>query len=264
AAAGELARVPGIGPATEQKILAGLAREPRPKRGLTLNRAWALVGAIAEALGGTVAGDARRYSDLSFELAVVCAAREAAPLFDMFERLTAIIVVAARSERRAVGVTVEGVPVTLVVAEPERLGTELLRATGPPAYVQSLEPLPDHADEESVYGALGRPRLPPELRDHPPADQPPRLVELADVRGERHCHTPRSDGRASVVEMGKAAGALGYDYLAICDHTPNVGVVAGLTADDLRRQGEEIAAANDRLAPFRILRGVECDIRADG
>jgi DNA polymerase (family X) len=64
--------------------------------------------------------------------------------------------------------------------------------------------------------------------------------------------------------MGRAAQELGYEYLAICDHTVSVTVVPGLTADDVRRQGEEIAAANEALAPFRILRGIECDIRADG
>ena len=56
----------------------------------------------------------------------------------------------------------------------------------------------------------------------------------------------------------------GYDYLAICDHTPAVGAVQGLTADDVRRQAEEIAAANEALAPFRVLRGIECDILPDG
>src|SRR5262249_37474099 len=66
------------------------------------------------------------------------------------------------------------------------------------------------------------------------------------------------------LEMGLAARDLGYEYLAICDHTPNVRVVPGLAADDLRRQGEEIARANEQLAPFRLLRGVECDIRSDG
>jgi DNA polymerase (family X) len=156
------------------------------------------------------------------------------------------------------------VPITLVAAEPPRFGTELLRATGSAAYVAALEPLPAGADEHAVYAALGRPWLPPELRDHPPAGDPPPLVELADVRGELHCHTTWSDGKASVLEMGEAAKALGYEYLAICDHTPNVRVVPGLAADDLRRQGEEIAQANDRLTPFRILRGVECDLRADG
>jgi DNA polymerase (family 10) len=64
--------------------------------------------------------------------------------------------------------------------------------------------------------------------------------------------------------MGEAARERGYEYLAICDHTPSVGAVPGITGDDLRRQGEEIAAANERLAPFRILRGIECDILRDG
>jgi DNA polymerase (family 10) len=64
--------------------------------------------------------------------------------------------------------------------------------------------------------------------------------------------------------MGRAARDRGYEYVAICDHTPAVGAVRGLTADDVRRQAEEIAAANEALAPFRVLRGIECDILPDG
>ena len=64
--------------------------------------------------------------------------------------------------------------------------------------------------------------------------------------------------------MARAARERGYEYIAICDHTPAVGAVRGLTADDVRRQGEEIAAANEALAPFRVLRGIECDILPDG
>jgi DNA polymerase (family 10) len=92
----------------------------------------------------------------------------------------------------------------------------------------------------------------------------PDVVEVADIRGDLHCHTTWSDGKASVLEMGIAARDRGYEYLAICDHTPNVTVVPGLDADALRRQAVEIAAANEELAPFRILRGAECDIRPDG
>jgi DNA polymerase (family 10) len=77
-------------------------------------------------------------------------------------------------------------------------------------------------------------------------------------------HTTWSDGRASVEEMGRAAIELGYEYIAICDHTPAVGAVKGLTPEELRRQAEEIAAANEVLAPFRVLRGIECDILPDG
>jgi DNA polymerase (family 10) len=79
-----------------------------------------------------------------------------------------------------------------------------------------------------------------------------------------HCHTTWSDGRASVREMAEAAIARGYEYLAICDHTRGVQVVPGLDADDLRRQAAEIEAVNEALRPFRVLRGIECDIRPDG
>ena len=82
--------------------------------------------------------------------------------------------------------TVEGVPLELVVAEPERFGTALVRATGAPAYVEALEPLPDAPDEEAVYRALGVPWCPPELREEPFRGEPPALVELADIRGDLH------------------------------------------------------------------------------
>ena len=115
-----------------------------------------------------------------------------------------------------------------------------------------------------MYAALGLPWCPPELREEPFRDRPPELVAQEDIRGDLHCHTTWSDGRASVEEMGRAARDRGYEYIAICDHTPAVGAVRGLSADDVRRQGEEIAAANERLAPFRVLRGIECDILPDG
>ena len=263
---GRLREVPGIGAETERKLLAALAREPRAAapRPLTLNRSRPLVEAIAEALGGLAAGDPRRWRDASERLAVVVAATQAEPLLARFEALPQIVAVVERGERRALGVTVEGVPVELIVAEPARLGTELVRATGAPEWVAALEPLPDAPDEESVFAALGLPFVPPELREAGFSGEPPSLVELRDIRGDLHCHSTWSDGKASIYEMGAAARELGYAYLAICDHTVSVGAVPGLDADGVRRQAEEIAAANERLAPFRLLRGTECDIRRDG
>ena len=123
---------------------------------------------------------------------------------------------------------------------------------------------PTRPTRTAVYAALGIPWCPPELREAPFCGEPPALVELADIRGDLHCHTTWSDGRASVEEMGRAARERGYEYLAICDHTPAVGAVHGLTPDEVRRQAEEIAAANEVLAPFRVLRGIECDILPDG
>jgi DNA polymerase (family 10) len=259
ARAGRLREVSGIGPKREAAILAALKREerPRPRRGLLLNRARALVEPIAEAVGGVAAGDPRRWRDTSERLAIVTSDNNA---LDRFQQLPEIVAVVDGT----IGVTVEGVPVELVVAPAERFGTELVRATGSEAYVAALEPLPAGASEEEVYAALGVPWCPPELREEPHRADPPALLELVDVRGDLHCHTTWSDGKASVLEMGEAGRERGYEYLAICDHTPSVGAVPGLTADEVRRQGEEIAEANERLAPFRVLRGIECDILRDG
>jgi DNA polymerase (family 10) len=266
ARAGRLTSVPGIGPQTEHRLLAALEREgkPQPQKGLTLNRARALLEEIATALGGEVAGDPRRWADASFAFAVVCSATDPGPMLESFEALPSIVSVLEREERRAVGVTVEGVPVELVAAEPARFGTALVVATGARTYIEGLGELPAAPDEESVYAALGVPWCPPELREAPFRGEPPLLLTRDDIRGDLHMHSTWSDGKATILEMATAARELGYEYVAICDHTPNVRVVPGLDADDLRRQGEEIAAVNEELAPFRVLRGTEVDIRADG
>jgi DNA polymerase (family X) len=169
--------------------------------------------------------------------------------------------VLAHEEDRLVVASAAGLPVE-VFAGP--LGTALVRATGSAEWVAALGTLPDAETEEELFAALGRPFVPPELREVGAPEVPDDLLRREDIRGDLHVHTTWSDGRSSVLEMGEAARALGHEYLAICDHTKAVRVVAGLDADDLRRQAEEIAAANEALAPFRILRGIECDILADG
>jgi DNA polymerase (family 10) len=266
AVAGRLRDVPGIGPKTEARIVAALAREPdaRSPRGMWLSRARDLVGHIAHALGGEPAGDVRRWCDSCRRLAVVCAASRPETVLARFAELPQIVAVIEQGERHAVGVTVDGVPVELTVSDPAGFGTALVRATGSSEYVAALEPLPARPDEDAVYAALGVPWCPPELREAPFRGEPPPLVEIEQIRGDLHCHTTWSDGRVSVLEMARAALGRGYEYLAICDHTPAVGAVQGLAPDDVRRQGEEIAAANAELAPFRVLRGIECDILSDG
>jgi DNA polymerase (family 10) len=258
---GRLREVPGIGPRTEGRIRTALeGTRPAPEKALLLDRALAISGRIASALGGTVAGDARRWRDACTRLAVVVATAEPGEVRARFEALPEIVTLLDEN----LGLTLEGIPVELVPAPSEAFGKALLRATGAAAYVAALEPLPDAPDEETLYRRLGVPYLEPELRELPVPDEPPPLVRLDEIRGDLHCHTVWSDGRSSVLEMATAARDRGYEYLAICDHTRSVRVVPGLGADELRRQAVEIAEANDRLAPFRVLRGTECDILPDG
>jgi DNA polymerase (family 10) len=261
AASGRLREVRGIGPKTEASIRAALERAASPAgRAVRLDRARVLVERVAAALGGVAAGDPRRWRDGCEWLAVAVPAEEHEPVAARFASLPEIVAMIAPD----VGVTVEGVAIELHTAAPEVFGTALVRATGSPGYLATLGPLPEAPDERAVFELLGRALPPPELRETGAPPAPPQLVETTDVRGDLHCHTTASDGRGTVREMAEAAIALGYEYLAICDHTKAVRVVAGLDGDGLRRQAVEIAEANERLAPFRILRGVECDILPDG
>ena len=148
-AAGRLRAVPGVGPKLEAQIVAALERPPE-RPALLLPRAQELVAGIAAALDGEPAGDPRRWRDACEVLRVVSAAPDALERFAALPQIVAMV-------EPAVGLTVEGVPVELVVAEPGGFGTAVLRATGADAYVAALEPLPEAADEPAVYAALGIP-----------------------------------------------------------------------------------------------------------
>jgi DNA polymerase (family 10) len=129
------------------------------------------------------------------------------------------------------------------------------------------------ATEEQVYAVVGLPWIPPELRENAgefeaAAGRLPRLVEQADLQADLHMHSSWSDGKTSIREMAEAARARGYSYMAITDHSAYLGVTNGLDGARLRQQAQEVAALNAEYAAsgtrFRILRGVEVDITADG
>lgn len=125
-------------------------------------------------------------------------------------------------------------------------------------------------DEAAVYKQLGMPFIPPELRDdHGEIEDalsdrlPDDLVCERDIRGIVHCHTTHSDGRNTVLEMARAAEALGMQYITITDHSPAAHYARGVTLDRLKAQWDEIDAAQEQTK-IRILRGTECDILEDG
>ncbi len=252
---GELAEVAELETTLSPAKIRRASERARGPRVVGLNAARTALEELAAALGGVAAGDARRGVELPERHAVAVAS------LDGLEESEAVVSVLSHDGDRAVVATAGGLPVEVVAGPP---GTALVRATGSAEWLESLGELPEAEDEEALFAALGLTLVPPELREVGAPPVPDNLLRLEDVRGDLHMHTTWSDGRASVLEMGEAAKALGHEYIAICDHTKAVRVVTGLDADDLRRQAEEIAAANDALAPFRVLRGAECDILPDG
>lgn len=126
------------------------------------------------------------------------------------------------------------------------------------------------ATEQEVYSALGMAWVPPVLRENRGEveaaleDRLPTLVELDDIRGDLQMHSTWSDGKASIEEMARACTKLGYEYLALTDHSQAMAMVQGLTPERARKQWEEIAEVRERVKGIEIFRSVEIDILKDG
>lgn len=124
--------------------------------------------------------------------------------------------------------------------------------------------------EEEVYSKLKLDFIPPELRENAgeidAAEQHhlPKLIEQADLRGDLQMHTTASDGKHSIEEMAQAARQIGYEYIAITDHSKAVTVANGMDEARTRENASKIRAANAAVDGIRILAGIEVDILKDG
>ncbi len=124
--------------------------------------------------------------------------------------------------------------------------------------------------EEAVYEKLGLAWIPPELRENCGEIEAalegrlPKLIELSDIRGDLHMHTLETDGRATLEEMAEAARALGYEYIAITDHSKALAMANGLDEKRAVEFAKKVRQLNKDGLGIRIFSGLECDIRKDG
>jgi DNA polymerase (family X) len=285
----QLRTLAGLGAKTEERILKALAekkQEPSDRRllGDGLGPLLAVVEVLQEhpaAVKVSEAGSARRRKETFRDLDIIATAKDPEALIDYFTKLKWVIEVAAKGPTKATVLSNEGLRFDLRVVPPESYGNLLQHFTGSKDHnvalreravkdglsvseysitvVESGEEL-NFADEEQVYDRLGYQFIPPELRENSGEleaarrGEVPELVELSDVKGDLHTHTSYSDGRDSLEQMALAARARGYAYYAVTDHPRG----------SLAEQDLEIDALNERLKPFRILKGIEVNIRIDG
>ena len=295
AASGRLRELQGLGARSEQKILAALeqgAGEEQPRRGL-LGVGLPVVRDVVEALRShpaavevSEAGSVRRRRETFRDLDVIATATDPAALTAAFVALPWVLEVVAHGDTKAAVLSQQGFRIDLRVVPPECYGDLLQHFTGSKDHnvalreaavrqglsvseygvtvVESGE-VRTFATEEELYAFLGYAFIPPELREAAGELEAARegrlpvLVEPGDLRGDLHSHSTWSaDGKGTVAEMAAAAHARGHEYLALTDHSHY------LREGRLEAQAEEVAAVNARLAPFRVLRGIEANIRADG
>jgi DNA polymerase (family 10) len=291
----QLRALPGMGGKTEENVLRALAKPAaaeEPRRTL-LGRALPTLEAAVSVLQEhpacehvSIAGSARRYKETIRDLDIIATASDAPALIDYFTTLRWVVDVAAKGPTKATVVSQDGFRFDLRVVPPECYGNLLQHFTGSKEHnvalreeavrrklsvseygIQNTETGETFTarTEEELYRFLGYDFIPPELRENcgeleaARKGELPKLVELGELRGDLHTHTHWSaDGKNTLEEMVRAAIARGYEYYAVTDHSHY------LRDGRLEAQAEEIAALQEQVAPFRILRGVEVNIKADG
>ena len=300
AEAHRLRELRGFGERFEAGVLAALAAgTPERRRPRTLlPRAVETGQVIVEGLRRgqadarvEVAGSTRRGADSVKDLDLVAGAPDPGGLLAALEAVDVIESVQRAGEAGARARTHTGLDVELRIVAPGAFGNLLQHLTGSGAHNVALRTaavrrglhiseygILDDAtgetasfdEETSVYEHLGLPWIPPELREGrgeieaAAAGELPALVELADIRGDLHCHTTASDGRNTIEQMARAALERGYEYLAITDHSATHGFGNDVSPDALRAHIAAVREVDATLEGIRVLAGSEVNILPDG
>jgi DNA polymerase (family 10) len=280
-----LRRIPGLNESVEAAIAAALPALRKTIPRIPLGRAVAIVDPILERIRAVPgiewalpSGSLRRGQDSVGDLEIIAAADDPAAAIEELTRLPEAGRVLHRSERRLY-LLLERVQLAVRFPLPAAAGSTLLHLTGSIEHVNGLERLARERNvelfapartEDDVYARLDLPFIPPEIRAGEDEIQAaregrlPPLISRADIRGDLHMHSSWSDGRDSIEAMVNGCRALGYEYLAITDHSPRSAASRNLSVDGVKRQAEEIAGLRDRYPDITILHGCEVDILPDG
>lgn len=264
----------GLGSALQTKILQNLAIAKSGEGRLHLHRAAALLAHAKDTIRKsrpelkrvTIAGDFRRGRELVGDLAIVAEA--------------------AKPDKSPMP-SADGLQIR--VSDRKHFGATLLFATGSAGHIEQLQALAAAkgmrfdadglhkgrmliaGEEADIYQALGLPFIDPELRegrgeiDAALKGKLPKLVTDRDLRGILHCHTDASDGIETLETMAKATRQRGFEYFGVADHSKSAHYAGGLSVEEIAQQHREADRLNKRFGKdFRILKGIESDILADG
>jgi DNA polymerase (family 10) len=289
---GRLHELRGFGPVIEKKLSQSLEKpraEKRFKLSVAEAEAEALVGYLRDRGRVVVAGSYRRRRDTVGDLDVLVTAKDGPAVGDKLVGYENVAEVLAHGPTRTTVVLRSGLQVDVRAVPEKSYGAALLYFTGSKAHNIALRGLANErgwklneyglfsgkrriagVSEEEVYQKLGLKFIPPELREDrgevalAKAGKLPRLVTLQDIRGDLHVHSDWTDGTTTIAAMAAGAQALGYEYMALTDHSRRVAMTHGLDPARLSRQIHEIDRLNDKLRGFTILKGIEVDILKDG
>jgi DNA polymerase (family 10) len=293
---GRIRTLPGFGEKTELNILQSVEAHVSKVRRFKLATAAQYAEALATYLQGTpgvlqvtVAGSFRRMRETVGDIDILVTAD---PISLVIQRITLydeVTEVLSAGDTRASVVLKCGLQVDLRVVSKQNYGAALHYFTGSKAHNIAIRRIAQKLGlkineygvfrdgiriagetEVSVYRAVGLPYIEPELREDrgeievARAGRLPCLVKISDLKGDLHAHSKASDGHDSLRDMAMAAQHMGFEYLAITEHSRRLTVAHGLDPQRLLRQCDEIDRLNTELAGITLLKGIEVDILEDG
>jgi DNA polymerase (family 10) len=293
---GKLRDLPGLGEKTEQNILKGIEQDRRHKErfplGVILPKAESIVSElkkVKEVKDISLAGSLRRMKETIADVDILVASTKPKPVSDAFTKLPEVENVLSKGATKSSVVTRDGFQMDLRVVKPESYGAALHYFTGSKAHNIRIRSLGVERGlkineygvyqgkrsiggktEEEIFKSVGLPYILPEIREDwgeieaAQKGKLPHLIEIKDIRGDLHVHSNWTDGRSTIKEMAKAAQKSGYQYIALCDHSPTIGITNGLTPERIMRRKKEIDEENKKLIGFKVLNGAEVDIRSNG
>ncbi|HET6948238.1 MAG TPA: DNA polymerase/3'-5' exonuclease PolX [bacterium] len=294
---GLVRKLPRMGAKTEENILKGLALIRRTEERQPIGRVLPLAQEMLDALRAlkevkalAVAGSLRRMKESIGDIDVVATSSKPERVMEIFTTLPRVKQVLAKGPTRSSVILDSGIQADVRVVEPASFGAALQYFTGSKDHNVKVRERAVRAGlkineygvfrvkddtrlagrtEEEVYQAIGLPWIPPEVREDQgeielaERGKLPALVSLKDIRGDLQMHTRWSDGSDNVERMAQAAKALGYEYIAITDHSQSLKFVGGVPVAELRANAKACKKVSDKVG-IAVLIGTECDILPDG
>jgi DNA polymerase (family 10) len=290
-------RLEGFGAKKEENILRAIEMYRQRSTRIPLGTALPLARKIVDSLKKfeviekiEPAGSLRRRKETVGDIDILATSREPQAAIEAFVHLPLVKSILGKGITKATIVTRDAIQIDLRIIEERSFGTSLQYFTGSKEHNIKLRDiarlkglkLSEYDLEEvatgrkiycksddEVYSKLGLLPIPPEIREDTGeieaalSGKLPELIEQKDIKGDFHVHTDWSEGINSLPEMVEAAKRLGYEYIAITDHSRSLGVAHGLSEERLLDQIKEIGKLNDKNSDFRIFAGTEVDIKAD-
>jgi len=297
ARAGKLKDIPGMGGKSQENLIKAIARyragQGRFKLSVGLEYAEGIIRYLKKGARGVkaieVAGSIRRRKETVGDADILAICASGSKIMDRFASYDGIREMIAKGTTKSSARLACGLQVDVRVLPAESFGSALQYFTGSKEHNIALRTrgvgrklkLSEYGafrgkkriagkSEKEMYAAVGLPFIPPELRENrgeieaAEKNKLPKLIEPGDMRGDLQMHTTATDGKASILEMAEKAVELGYEYIAITDHSKAVRVAGGLNEKELARHLKNIEKAQDKVKGLRLLKGVEVDILPDG